>query len=59
MNYVPKTPKVLFHTRLVPPATTESIYFVAPLKSGDYTYLCTVPGHSQIMRGVLRVVGEK
>jgi azurin len=59
MNYVPKTPKVLFHTRLVPPATTESIYFVAPLKAGDYTYLCTVPGHSQIMRGVLRVVGEK
>lgn len=59
LNYVPKTPKVLFHTRLVPPAASENIYFVAPAKAGDYTYLCTVPGHAQIMRGVLRVLSEK
>jgi azurin len=58
LNYIPKTPKILFHTRLVPPATTESIYFTAPAKPGDYTYLCTVPGHSQMMRGVLRVMGK-
>jgi azurin len=58
MNYIPKSPKVLFHTRLVPPATSESIYFTAPSKPGDYTFLCTVPGHSQMMRGVLRVTGQ-
>jgi azurin len=53
-NYIPKTPKVLFHTKLMQPATSENIYFIAP-KPGDYTFLCTVPGHAQVMRGVLRV----
>lgn len=55
-SYIPNTPKILFHTRLMPPGTTESIYFYAPATPGDYTFVCTVPGHSQIMRGVLRVV---
>jgi azurin len=54
MNYVPKTANVLFHTRLTGPGASDSIYFVAPAP-GDYTFVCTVPGHAQIMRGVLHV----
>jgi len=54
--YVPKSPKVLFYTKLVPPGGSDSIYFMAPDKMGDYTYVCTVPGHSQVMRGLLKVV---
>lgn len=52
--YIPKSADILFHTRLTPPGAFDSIYFVAPAP-GDYTFVCTVPGHAQIMRGVLRV----
>lgn len=55
MGYVPNSSKVLFHTKLMQPGSNESLYFYAPEKPGDYTYVCTVPGHAQLMRGILRV----
>ncbi|MDX2286972.1 MAG: plastocyanin/azurin family copper-binding protein [Bacteroidia bacterium] len=55
-SYVPASSRVLFHTRLIGPGATESIYFAAPSAPGDYTYVCTVPGHAALMRGTLRVV---
>ncbi|MEZ4777213.1 MAG: plastocyanin/azurin family copper-binding protein [Bacteroidia bacterium] len=55
MGYIPVSSKILFHTQLMQPGSTESIYFYAPEKPGDYMYVCTVPGHAQLMRGVLRV----
>ncbi|MDX2245347.1 MAG: plastocyanin/azurin family copper-binding protein [Bacteroidia bacterium] len=55
MGYIPVSSKILFHTQLMQPGASESIYFYAPEKPGDYTYVCTVPGHAQLMRGVLRV----
>jgi azurin len=45
-NYVPATDDVLFHSRLMNPGTSESLYFQAPNKPGDYTYVCTFPGHA-------------
>ncbi|MCB0852393.1 MAG: auracyanin family protein, partial [Bacteroidetes bacterium] len=56
MNYIPNTSNILFHTKLLNPGVSESIYFVAPEQPGTYTYVCTFPGHAQIMRGALRVV---
>ena len=56
LSYVPNNAKVLFHTSLVQPSTSESIYFVAPKKAGNYTYVCTYPGHHTVMHGVLKVV---
>ncbi len=56
MNYIPDSDEILYHTKLLQPGITESIYFVAPEKPGNYTYVCTYPGHHLIMRGVLRVV---
>jgi azurin len=56
MQYVPATPKVLYHTNLIQPGSSETIYFVAPTKPGDYVYLCSYPGHATVMRGVLKVV---
>lgn len=56
MNYVPKTNDVLFHTNIVEPEKTESIYFVAPKQLGTYQYLCTFPGHYTLMQGKLKVV---
>ena len=56
MDYVPHSGQVLFHSRLLGPGTSETIYFVAPEKPGMYMYVCTFPGHYQTMRGVLRVL---
>jgi uncharacterized cupredoxin-like copper-binding protein len=55
-NYIPQTNKVLYHTNLLQPNTSESIYFVAPGKPGDYTYECSVPGHFYSMQGLMKVV---
>ncbi len=56
MNYVPSSTKVLFHTGLLQPESSESIYFIAPSKPGDYVFVCTYPGHASVMRGILKVV---
>ncbi|MEY3432301.1 MAG: hypothetical protein RL131_237 [Bacteroidota bacterium] len=56
MNYVPSTSKVLFHTALLQPESSESIYFIAPSKPGDYVFVCTYPGHASVMRGILKVI---
>jgi azurin len=56
LNYIPKSNNLLFHTNLLQPGTSESIYFIAPSTPGDYTYLCTYPGHAMIMQGTLKVV---
>jgi azurin/glucose/arabinose dehydrogenase len=55
MNYIPVTPKVLHHTFLLQPNKTESIYFTAPKKPGQYDYLCSYPGHYLVMRGIMKV----
>ncbi len=56
MNYIPNSPNVLYHTGLMQPESSETIYFVAPDKPGDYQYVCTFPGHYTIMQGTLKVV---
>ncbi len=54
-NYVPDSADVLYHTALTQPETSDTIYFVAPATPGDYDYICSFPGHSVLMKGVLRV----
>lgn len=54
LGYIPDSEDVLYHTCLLQPETSQSIYFVAP-KAGDYTYVCTYPGHYINMRGVMKV----
>ncbi|WP_247232906.1 plastocyanin/azurin family copper-binding protein [Telluribacter sp. SYSU D00476] len=56
MQYVPVSDNVLFHTNILQPETSEAIYFVAPKQPGDYTYVCTFPGHYIVMQGKLKVV---
>ncbi len=57
-NYVPDTPDVLFHTAITQPETSDTIYFVAPTTPGDYDFICSFPGHSAIMKGILRVTAK-
>jgi azurin/glucose/arabinose dehydrogenase len=55
MAYIPDSDNVLYHTGLMQPESSESIYFTAPTEKGDYIFVCTFPGHYTIMQGVLRV----
>jgi azurin/glucose/arabinose dehydrogenase len=54
--YVPDLSEVLFHTGLLQPESSETIYFTAPSDIGDYTFVCTFPGHYTLMQGILKVV---
>jgi azurin len=54
-SYVPQIPEVLAHTRLVNANSSSTIHFQAPMDKGDYPYLCTFPGHTKIMRGIMHV----
>ncbi|MDF9797359.1 glucose/arabinose dehydrogenase/uncharacterized cupredoxin-like copper-binding protein [Catalinimonas alkaloidigena] len=54
-GYIPKSDNILYHTCILQPETSESIYFVAP-EVDEYKYVCTFPGHSKVMRGVMKVV---
>ncbi|HEV7380710.1 MAG TPA: plastocyanin/azurin family copper-binding protein [Dyadobacter sp.] len=53
-GYIPNDKSVLFHTCLIQPETTQSIYFTAP-EPGDYPFLCSFPGHAFVMKGIIRV----
>ena len=54
-QYVPATPEVLANTDMVAPGKSFTIYFNAPAVAGEYPYICTFPGHWQVMSGVLKV----
>lgn len=56
LNYVPKTDNVLYYTALLQPNESESIFFTAPSEPGNYTFVCTYPGHYTIMQGTFKVV---
>jgi azurin len=56
--YVPNTPLVLHATRLIPSGDTERLGFTAPATPGEYTYVCTFPGHWLRMYGVMLVVPD-
>jgi glucose/arabinose dehydrogenase/azurin len=55
LDYVPRSADVLYHTALLEPQKSEAIYFVAPTTPGEYTYVCTFPGHYVTMQGTMRV----
>lgn len=55
-HYVPFTKDVLFHSHILQPETSETIYFTAPSKTGVYQYVCTFPGHHALMQGRMIVI---
>lgn len=54
-HYVPDSPDVLVWTDMIPPRQEFTIHFNAPSTPGEYPYLCSFPGHWQVMHGVLVV----
>jgi azurin len=48
--------QLLAHTSLVGPGETAEVTFTAPDAAGDYTFICTFPGHFALgMKGILTV----
>lgn len=58
MDYVPKSSKVLYFTKVISPGETARLYFDPP-PPDDYPYICTFPGHWRSMNGILRVVAPR
>ena len=58
MGFVPKDPSILASIGLVQPGKKASVEFTAPKELGDYPYVCTFPGHSLTMRGIMKVVAD-
>ena len=53
--YVPEVEGVLHASPLVAEGATEYLRFIAPQRPGRYPYICTYPGHWQMMNGVMNV----
>lgn len=54
-QYIPEDPRVLAYTDIVTSKGSITIHFDAPKTPGQYPYVCTFPGHWQIMNGILSV----
>jgi azurin len=54
-GFIPESPDMLHHTKLLNPGESETLEFTAGPEKGDYPYVCTFPGHSRIMQGTLTV----
>lgn len=54
-QYIPPDGNVLVYTDVIEPGKSFTIHFHAPKEPGEYPYLCTFPGHWQIMNGVMVV----
>lgn len=49
--FVPDLPSVFAGSELVEPGESTEFTFTAPFQSGEYTFVCTVPGHWEKMNG--------
>ena len=56
MDWEPKGhPRILHSSGMVQPKKETVLYFQAPKKEGNYPYICTFPGHFQLMNGMMAV----
>jgi putative heme-binding domain-containing protein len=58
VSYVPESSDILWASKLVDHAKQEVIEFTAPTEEGAYPYICSFPGHHQLMRGTLFVTNN-
>ncbi|WP_437201168.1 DUF6797 domain-containing protein [Planctomicrobium sp. SH664] len=58
-QYIPKTGDVVVYADITDPGKKSNIYFTLPTTPGDYPYVCTFPGHSTVMHGILQVRKNK
>ena len=58
MGFIPKDDSIIASIGLVQPGEKAEVSFKAPNENGDYPYVCTFPGHSLSMRGIMKVVDD-
>jgi azurin len=56
--FVPASDAVLAATRMLVSGERETLQLTAPDEAGDYEFVCTFPGHHQVMWGWLIVTGD-
>ena len=49
-EYIPEGDEIIAYTKLLGGGDSDTITFEAP-KKGIYTFICTFPGHWQLMKG--------
>ena len=54
-QFIPKSNKIIVHTKMLKQGEREILRFNAPKKTGNYPFLCSFPGHWTIMKGNLIV----
>jgi len=52
-GFIPNTPDMIAHTKLLKPGEEDTIIFTVP-PAGEYSFVCTVPGHEWKMVGVFK-----
>lgn len=57
-NWIPAHPRVIAHTGMVQPHQREEMVFTLPAEPGTYPYVCTFPGHAQLMNGLIEAKSE-
>jgi len=55
-QFIPDSRKIIQATHLVNNNKEQTLTFTAPSEPGDYPFICTFPGHGQMMRGVIKVI---
>ena len=54
-GFIPESPDIIWASKLLDNGKEQVIEFTAPAKPGDYPYMCSFPGHSILMRGMMHV----
>ena len=55
-QFIPKSKKIIVHSRMLKQGEKETLRFKAPRKPGRYPYLCSFPGHWALMRGKIKII---
>tara|TARA_B100000963_G_scaffold184843_1_gene160668 strand:+ start:2552 stop:3025 length:474 start_codon:yes stop_codon:yes gene_type:complete len=53
-DYIPKTNETIAYTKLIGGGQSDTITFTIK-ETGKYNYICSFPGHYQVMNGILNV----
>jgi azurin len=54
-HYLPDSSDILLWTDMVNPRGSTTVHFAAPAEKGEFPFLCSFPGHWQVMNGLMIV----
>ena len=54
-NYLPENPNIIAASQMIGPGETTELVVNLPAEKGVYPFICTYPGHYQVMQGKIVV----